>query len=252
MTDERDTSSATVQSNIFNPCTASACPAGPTEITNCGATSYGKTIWYDFYPDSDGTISIRTSGFDNVISLYTFDNNPRSPGYLVPDASHRGCMHQSSFPSEQLVAKVKKGLAYTVQIGGAVSSQAQNGAGGLMLVQFDFFAKPPRRLSAQATLTATPTSNGIELLSLSVSTARAATVSVDCGGFCGPQSKSNKATENFPVHGVRMPAGSKLSIRVTAKGSIGVLIEYDISRGGFTKHTSCTEPGSRKPRTTCH
>jgi hypothetical protein len=120
-------------------------------------------------------------------------------------------------------------------------------------MKFDFIPTPPRRLSANATLTASPTSNGVQLLGLSVSTARAATVSVDCGGFCQSQSKSKQATETFPnLHGVRMPAGSTLTIRVTAKHSIGVLIQYHIVKGNFHKQTFCTEPGSRKPRTSCH
>jgi hypothetical protein len=253
MKDVRNTSTATVQPNIFNPCGQTTCPLGPTETTSCGSVSYGKTLWYDLHPDTDGTISVRTAGFDNVITLYRYDNNPGSASYLMPDTAHRACVHQSGFPSEQLVAPISKGASYTIQIGGVVSAQNPTGAGGPLQALFDFFAKPPRRLSAQTTLTARATGNGIQLVSLSVSTARAAKVSVDCGGFCRPTSKSEHATEQFPgLRGTAMPAGSTLTIRVTAPHSIGALIRYKIGRGSFNKQTFCTEPGSRKPRTKCH
>jgi hypothetical protein len=253
MEDQRSTSAATVQQNIFSPCTGTTCPQGPPEVTSCRSVSYGKTIWYDFHPDTDGSISVRTSGFDNVVTVYKYDNNPHSPSYLVPDSAHRVCVHQSDFPSEQLVTSVSKGQSYTVQIGGVVSPQAPNGAGGPLQVLFDFFAKPPKRLTAQATLTAALTGNGIALLGLSVSTARAAKVAVDCGGYCRPEAKADHATETFPaLRGVKMPAGSKFTIYVSAPHSIGVLIQYTVTRGPFIKRTFCTEPGSRKPRNKCH
>ena len=100
---------------------------------------------------------------------------------------------------------------------------------------------------------APPAPAGRKTVGLSVSTARAATVSVDCGGFCQQQSKSKQATETFPsLNGKNLPAGSTLTIRVTAKHSIGVVIQYHIVRGNFAKKTFCTEPGSRKLRTSCH
>jgi hypothetical protein len=253
--DTRDTSTATVQNNIFNPCSPTGqttnCPQGPPENVTCNGTSYGKSIWYDFYPDTAGTVSIRTAAlFPNVVTLYTFNNNQNSVNFLLP--SRKQCT-VANLGGGQLIASVKKGVAYTFQIGGVDSSQAPTGAGGQLQMKFDFFPTPPRRLSANATLTAKATSNGIQLIGLSVSTARAATVSVACGGFCHPQSKSKQATETFPsLSGTNLPAGSTLTIRVTAKHSIGVLIEYHIVKGNFHKQTFCTEPGSRKPRTSCH
>jgi hypothetical protein len=242
--DVRNTTGATVQSNIFNPCGQSSCPQGPAEVTTCNGVTYGDTIWYDFYPQAAGQVSIRTSGFDNVITLYRFNTQT-----LVPDSADRVCVHQSSFPSEQLVAPVKKGLAYTIQVGGV------NATGGLLQFLFDYFITPPHRLSAQSSLTATDSGTGDKLLGLSVSTTRAARVEVDCGRYCRRQSKSGSAVESFPqLKGVDMPAGSKLQIRVTAHNSIGVFIQYDIVGGArvFTKLTRCTEPGSRTPRRKCH
>jgi len=242
-----DTTSATVQSNIFNPCGLRTCPSGPPEVTSCHGVGYGKTTWYDFYPDTNGTVRIRTSGFDNVITLYRF-----SVHTVLPDVAHRQCIHMSSSPFEELDARVKKGRAYTIQIGGAVSSSSPNGAGGQLQLLFDYFATP-RRLAADSFLKARALSNGIQLLDLRVTTTRGAHVRVACGGHCSPQSKFGRAVEDFSrLNGVRMPAGSKLQIRVTARGSIGALIQYNILPGSFAKHTFCTEPGSRKPRRTCH
>jgi hypothetical protein len=245
--DIRDTSTATTQNDLFNP----PASGGPSEVTSCNGTSYGKTIWYDFYPDANGTVSIRTFAlFQNVTTLYTFSNNSRSPSYLRP--VEKQCV-VSTLGGGQLVASVKKGVNYTFQLGGVDTSQAPTGQGGQIEMKFDFLPTPPRRLSANSTLTAKATSNGVQVVGLSVSTARAATVSVDCGGFCQPQLKSKQATETFPsLSGTNLPAGSTLTIRVTAKHSIGVLIEYHIVKGNFTKQTFCTEPGSRKPRASCH
>jgi hypothetical protein len=240
--DTRDTTNATVQSNILTPCNRASCPTGPAEVTSCDGVSYGKTIWYDFYPSSNGAVQIQTSGFDNVITLYQF-----SLQTAFPNTGTAKCVHNSSFPSEQLTATVQKGKAYTIQIGGV------NDAGGPLQTLFDFFAAPPHRLSAQSTLTAKQSSNGIQLVGLSVSTSRAATVTVKCSRGCRKQSKTKQATETFPsLKGVQMKAGTKLKIFVTAKGSIGAYVEYDILPGNFKKLTRCLEPGSSKPRKSCH
>ena len=94
---------------------------GPAEVTNCQGTHYGNTIWYDFYPNANGVARIRTSGFDNVIALYQFNVNT-----ALPDLASMKCVHQSSFPSEELDAPVSKGRAYTFQIGGV------NNTGGML------------------------------------------------------------------------------------------------------------------------
>lgn len=254
--DVRDLTAATVQGNIFNPCGQASCPPGPPEVTSCNGVNYGQTVWYDFYPDANGTVSIRTSAlFDSVTTLYTFNNNQNSPNYLLPSGNRR-CT-TSSFGSGQLIAPVKKGQAYTFQIGGVPSSQNPSGVSGPIEMLFDFFVPPPRRLSAQATVKARALSTGIQLLDLTVSTARGAHIQVSCGGFCRTESKSvpkfGQSTLDFPgLNGVRMPAGSKLKILVTAAHSIGQLIQYNILPGNFTKQTFCTEPGSKKPRRQCH
>jgi hypothetical protein len=241
-----DTTNATVQSNIFDPC-GPACkpPAGPAERTRCDGVSYGKTVWYDFYPNANGVVRIRTSGFPNAIALYTFSINPHASAYLLPE--NRRCVAPTTFPSNELDANVKKGVAYTFQVGGMGTDS------GVLQTLFDFFKVSPRRLTADSTLKARALSGGIELLGLSVSTLRTARVEVSCGRSCSRTAKRGSAVERFPsLNGLRMPAGSKLQIRVTAKNAIGVFIQYTILPGNFAKIVRCLEPGSRTPRLTCH
>lgn len=251
--DVRDTASATVQRNLLDPCGKTFCPAGPTEPTACHSVGFGNTVWYDFYPDADGVASIRTSGFDNVISLYRFN-----PSTVVPDLGSRTCVHQGTFPSEQLVAKVRKGAAYTFQIGGAVGS-AGTPAGGPLEMLFDYSVTPPGSLKADSTIAVRPTSSGISLISLTVSAPhRGARIQIACGPSCRPQAKKvprhGSTAIGFPkLKGTNLPAGTKLQIRVSAPHLIGVLIQYNIVAGNFRKQAPlCTEPGSKTPRRTCH
>jgi len=243
--DAENLATATVQSNIFSPCGMTSCPSGGAEPTACNGTSYGNTIWYDFYPNAKGLVSIRTQAlFQNVITLFQY--NPQS---LEPNLGTAQCS-VSSLGSGQLIASVNKGASYTIQVG-AVSNP------GPIHVLFDYFKTPPRRLSATTFLKAATLTNGLQLSSLSVTTARGVKISVSCSGLCRTVSttvpKFGSDTIQFPsVSGVRMPSGSKLLIHITAPHSIGALIQYSILPGNFSKQTFCTEPGSNKPRTTCH
>jgi hypothetical protein len=242
--DTENMATATTQTNIFSPCGLTNCPSGGAEATSCNGTSYGNTIWYDFYPDAKGLVSIRTQAlFDNVITVYQYNQQS-----LAPELGTAKCA-ASSLGSGQLVVPVKKGADYTVQIG-AISNP------GFIHVLLDFFKTPPKRLSATTFLKASTLSNGLDLSSLTVTTSRGAKVSVSCGGLCKSVSKSvprfGSNTLQFPsVSGVRMPSGSKLLIHVTAPHSIGSLVQYTITPGNFSKQTFCTEPGSSKPRSKC-
>ncbi len=247
--DVRNTTNATVQPNIFDPCGLGSCPSGPPEITTCDGVSYGNTIWYDFYPQANGSVEIQTSGYDNVIALYTF--NVKAP---LPTPTVLQCQHTSDFPSEELAVNVKAGLAYTIQVGGV------NGAAGLLRILFGYFIPPPARLSATPTIAATTTASGAAwvLSSLTVATSNGTHVEVNCGDLCRPESKNigrhGSPTVSFPgLKGVLMPPGSKLQIRVSAPGSIGTLVQYTfLTPPHFAKQVFCMEPGSRTPRTSCH
>ena len=232
--DLRDTTGATVQTNILSPM-----PGGPAEPTACQGVNYGATVWYDFHPDASGLVRLRTSGYDNVISLIPFDLNT-----LLPDLTARRCVPNLSAMTQELDAPVLAGKHYTVQIGGV------NGATGMLEFLFDFVPQVAR-ISADATLIAQALPTGIRVKSLAVNAPRGTRVEVRCTRGCRPQAKAAK-TVSFPaLGGTRLAAGAKLEIFVTAPSAIGSYIEYRIRRGNFTKVSRCLEPGSRAPKVAC-
>jgi hypothetical protein len=261
----RDTTGATVQSDLFNPPKSGGLPE-ITTFEQCrntaGASSYGHTVWYDFYPDVSGLVRIRASGYDAVISVFEFD--PRTGR---PDYARRQCINASASTDEELFASVRGKHAYTVQIGGA------NNAAGNLAFRFDFLADAdldgvldssdqcrtlkgrapsgcPPRLSAEVTLRASPTANGIQLIAVDVAATRGSRVQVTCPG-CGRQAKTAR-TVHFPgLRGRQLRAGSRLKIYVTKPGAIGAYIQYRIVAGNFVKSKRCLLPGSRTPRTRC-
>jgi hypothetical protein len=105
-----DTIGATEQANLLSPCNTPICRTGPAETLTCGGVSYGKTVWYDFYPDHNGQIEIRTFGFPNVIALYTYSSD------AIPH--WQSCAPGSTAKSNELFAIVQRGVNYTFQVGG--------------------------------------------------------------------------------------------------------------------------------------
>lgn len=264
--DVRDTTRASVQGDVFVP---QQRPGGPTEATTCGASgSYGKTVWYDFYPDVSGIARIRANGYDTAISVVPFNRRT-----AVPNFGGRRCINDSASTNEELLARVVKGRAYTIQIGGV------GDAGGNLEFLFDFLADTdgdgvlddvdrcrrlrgpaseagcPERVRASVTLRARPLADGIQLLGLGVKASRGARVSVRCAG-CRSQSKRNRTkrmrTLSFgALRGERLRAGTKLVIRVARRNAVGAYFSYRITRGNFRKTERCLNPGSRKPRRRC-
>jgi hypothetical protein len=131
-----DTTDATTQSDLFNP-GPDGQPLGGDgpENTSCNGTVFGKTVWWDFHPKVNGGVEIKTSGFDNVITVYQWDD---STSKIVRTVQ---CQDLSSGPSEDMVLtdEVKAGKAYTVQVGG-VSGPGGLIAGGPLTFELDYFA----------------------------------------------------------------------------------------------------------------
>src|SRR5262249_40461962 len=120
---KRSTAEATTQTDLFAPPQM----GGPAEITACQGTFYGHTVWYDFYPDVDGLVRVRASGYDAVVSLFPFNRKTLVPSTPV-------CSNASgSGATEELLTKVQGGKSYTVQVGSV-------GDGGDLTFQFDFLA----------------------------------------------------------------------------------------------------------------
>ncbi len=257
--DNRDTSLASVQTDVFAPQSS----GGPAEPTTCGSASYGRTVWYDFYPDVAGFVRLRANGYNTALSVVPFDRRTARPSF-----AQRQCFNDSASTTEEFFAKVAKGRSYTIQIG------AVGDVGGRLEFLFDFLADTdgdnvlnnvdkcdrlkgtareagcPVRLNAGVTLRAAPTSTGIRVASLRVKAPRKSRVSVSCSG-CGSQVKTAKTVSFGRLRGRSLRAGSKLVIRVTRRNSIGTYVSYRISRGNFKKTERCLNPGSRKPRRKC-
>ncbi len=123
--DVKETNGASLQSNIFNPCTTGTCASPRPELDVCDGVPFNKTVWYDFFPDHNGQVEIRTAGIANVITLYTFDPHTRVPTEV-------NCTSGSTYPENVLIAPVQRGLDYAYQIG------ARNNPGGNVKMQFDF------------------------------------------------------------------------------------------------------------------
>jgi hypothetical protein len=259
--DTRDTTSATVQADVFNPPDS----GGPPEPTTCEGSSYGKTIWYDFYPDVPGVVRIRANGYDAVISVVPFRRRTGEPQF-----GRRACIDDSNSTQEELLTPVLADRAYTIQLGGV------NGASGNLEFLFDFLAdtdndgvlddadncprlhgggRPsgcPKRLRPEVVLRASPTAGGIKVLALSVTTAKGSRVEVSCSRGCKTEVKRAHSEVKFQkIRNNNLAAGSRIVIRVTKRRAIGAYILYEIKNGNFEKSERCLRPGSRKPRRRC-
>ncbi len=228
--DTRNTAGATVQSDILSP------HPGPPELTGCNGVTEGKTIWYDFYPNANGLVRIRTSAaFGTVMAVM-----PYNPKTLVPENGERHCAVNQPTAAGELFDKVQAGRPYTIQIGGVEE------AGGTVQFLFDYLVEL-KRLQAETTLAAQPLSSGVRVVSLAVAAPRKARVEVRCTRGCRPQATTAR-TVRFPgLGGAVLPDGSALKIYVTAHNEIGAYIEYRIGHANFTKVQRCLKPGSKRP-----
>jgi hypothetical protein len=258
--DVRDTTEATVQSDIFAPPSS----GGPPEPTTCGSSTFGKTVWYDAYPDVSGLVRLRALGFNTVISIDEFNRRTAVPAAF----ESRQCVNESTGPSEEFLVRVRGGRAYTIQIGGV------DDAFGSLEFLFDFLADTdgdgvldevdecdglagtqrnsgcPGRLRGEVTLRATGTADGIRLVSLRVDATRRSRIEVRCPG-CGRQVRRAR-TVGFPrLRGRAFRAGSRIVVRVTKRRAFGAYTSYRILRGNFKKTERCMNPGSRRPRRRC-
>jgi hypothetical protein len=226
--DTRNTTSATVQADIFSP----PQHGGPPELTGCNGISEGKTIWYDFFPDVNGLVRIQTSAaFGTVMAVMPYNTTT-----LLPENNQRVCAVNEAAKAGELFANVQAGKAYTVQIGGV------NSAGGELEVLFNYLVRL-KHLQAEATLTAQPLSNGVRVVSLAVSAPKKARVEVRCTRGCSRQTKTGSFSG---LHGAVLSNGAALKIYVTAKNEIGAYIEYKIGHNRFTKMQRCLATGSKK------
>jgi hypothetical protein len=120
---------------------------------------------------------------------------------------------------------------------------------------------PRKRISADASLRATPTGNGIRVRWLRVKAPKGTKVTVRCGARCRFVKRASASSKPLAVAaktvtvkklaGRSFRAGQKIRIYVTRKNRIGAYIQYTVKRGGFKRVNRCLNPGSMKPRKRC-
>jgi hypothetical protein len=261
LADRRDTSAGTVQADVFNPPES----GGPAEPTSCRGASYGRTVWYDFYPHVRGFARIRVSGYDAVITVVPFNRQTAEPMF-----GRAQCVNLvGATGTEEFAAEVGKGRAYTVQIG-AVGNVA-----GMLDFRFDFLPDRdgdqvldetdscpslagtrrngcPVVLNADPVLRARPISGGIEVVSLRVSSSKRSRFELTCTRGCRREVRSGRKQVSFKkILGRRLHAGSSIVIRVTRRNAIGAYIRWRILDGDIKRIERCMNPGSKKPRVRC-
>lgn len=228
----RDITTATVQTNILAPS-----GTGPAELTGCNGMPEGHTVWYDFFPQFNGLMQIVTSAsFDTVIAVMPYNTSS-----LLPNNTERKCVVNATTNAQQLFVNVQAGQAYTVQIGG------EGTEAGTVETEFNYVVMFPT-LHASAVLEARPLSNGIQIVKLTVSAPRKASVQVKCTHGCSSQSKGGGSSVTFGrLANAVLPAGGDLNIYVTQKNTVGSFIQYRIVRGNFQKTQKCLAPNSKRP-----
>lgn len=262
--DIRDTREATVQTDLFAP----AASGGGGEPIRCNDRLFGKTIWYDFHPDSFGTVELQTAGFDSVLAIYEFDRRTSRITRLA------GCQDAAGV-TEDLFLEVVKGRSYTVQLGGADAGMGP--ASGDLQFTFQFFGDRdrdgifdpldrcpslagvqarggcPREVRSTPKLAAAPTGSGIEIRRLTVATTRGARVALRCRRGCSKrETRTSRGTVTLrALKGLALSAGAQFDLRVTRRGYIGAVHRYTVTRGNFRRVDRCTLPGSTKLRTRC-
>jgi hypothetical protein len=264
LTANEDTSEATTQSDLFSPRGS----GGGAEPTLCGGVPFGKTLWYDFYPDIHGLMEFQTAGFDAVVNLYEFNRSTSLLTRLVD-----GCGNASGL-TEDVYREVEAGHAYTVQIGGVDAGSGP--AGGPLQIKFQFFgdrdhdgvfdaldhcptiagpqktAGCPQDMKSTVTVTAQPSGGGIVVRSLTVKARKGAHVSLSCRRKCHlKEGRTAKTVSLRSIRGRFFPAGSSIVVKVTKPGFFGDYFRYDVKAGTFKKITRCTLPGSKMPRKHC-
>jgi len=269
-----DTTDATVQANMFDFNSQGQPFNGPpqAEPTTCGATSIGKTVWYDFHPDVDGDFYVTVSStggtaFTPVLALYEWQL----------DSSRITSTVTCAAKNELVAPGVKKGKHYTLQLGGS------GGAGGPLSGTIDFFpdsdddgvydvgspkdACPttpgtsngcPPELRASPSINYDRAGGGIRISSFVVNNVpKGATVKARGGGTTQTvkAKKAGKVTLS-KLAGRSANAGSSIELRVTLGrtgsgkykfGATGAYFKWPVKAGSLgTRVSRCLHAGSNK------
>jgi hypothetical protein len=116
--DTEDLTAATTQGDLFNP-DQSGLPfgGGGAEPLTCASAGYGQTIWYDMHPKIPEGLQLTANGVPNVIAIYQW--SPATSKIV----SRLGCQTAANGANTVNVpGELKKGGAYTVQVGALTTS----------------------------------------------------------------------------------------------------------------------------------
>jgi hypothetical protein len=275
-----NTAEATTQTDLFQPGPNGEVlgGAGP-ENTQCNGTVFGKTVWWDFHPPVNGDVEIKTSGFDNVITVYQWDDKTSQIVRTV------ACQHTGGAAEDlSLLKQIKGGRAYTVQVGGVTGPDGQF-LGGPLSFELDYFADtdgdgvydltpdhckttpgpdrfggcpPPLKAIVTPSLSFANTPSGIRVTRLALTgVPKGAKVQARCGGCPTVTTVAKHATVELKrLVGRNVAKGSKVQLRVTLGrtgkgnfrfGATGVLITWPVKAAGVgNKKTQCLHVGTVK------
>jgi hypothetical protein len=276
--DQVDTTEATTQSDLFNP-GPDGQPLGGAgaEPTSCNGTVFGKTVWWDFRPPVNGGVEIKTAGFDNVVTVYQWSLQDSKIVRTVGCQDTAGLTEDLVLPQE-----VKKGRAYTIQVGG-VSGPGGVIAGGPLQFELDFFADAdgdgvlddepdkckktpglrgfggcPPTLNVSPIISFGSTGTGIRITRLLVGhVPKGAKVQAKCGGCRTVATIARHSTVEFKtLEGRSINKGAKVQIRVTMGrrgkgryryGATGQQVTWPVKAGGIgIKRTQCLHVKTNK------
>lgn len=286
--DTQDTTSATTQTDLFNP-DRSGLPfggGGPEPLT-CNSVTYGNTVWYDLHPKVAVGVDLKASGFLNVIALYEWSKRTSKIIRRV------GCqVSTSATQTNDFIVRVPRELTknhvYTVQVGGVQT--ATGIAAGSLAFSATFFPDHDGDtiydpLDSCPTLAGVPSSGGCPptispVLSSSYLGPVASAISitrfevtlvpgrarVEARCSCGLHQTVTSAAHANSVAltsfvGARLPLGSTVEIWTTKAptgqglykfGAFGAYRKYTVSSTGFGAPVKrCLMPGSTTPRLQC-
>jgi hypothetical protein len=221
-------------------------------------------VWYRFFPDVDGRISMQAVGFDATLALLPFTSvaTPLPQGFT--------CANARDDTIERLNARVRAGSPYAVQVGGAA------GAAGPLQVTFTFTPDRdgdgigddrdgcprlpgtaggcPPRITASIPYKFDTAPDGVRFRYIQIVDAPfGARVDVRCSRGCRRYSftvRSN-VTRLRSFRGRYVRRGASIEVRVTKRGYIGIYRRFAISAGDVRTTSHCLPPGANSPQRTC-
>jgi hypothetical protein len=258
--DTRDTTDATVQTDLFGPASSGGGVEATTAPAACGGAPYGKTVWYDFAPPKDGAVELQASGYANVIALYEFSKATSALGPMVTCSAPGG--------STDVIAKVRAGRSYTAQIGGVDAGAGP--AGGLLTFGFEYFPDAdgdgvfdvldkcptfsgvdrfggcPATVNAHAFVTVISSDGQLYINRIRATGPSGTRVDVRCRRHCTghwhatvPRGGSIVLPRARHVHVVK---GSVFEVRLTKAGLFGRFQRYTVRNDGFDTAVRCLAP----------